>query len=109
MMMNNLDLIERFLKYVKIDTESMHESELTPSTLKQLDLGKVLVQELHDLGLNDAYMSSEGVVYAWLKSNMDHEVDRIGFVAHMDTSPDMSGKNVNPHIMLHALSPPCIL
>ena len=99
MMMNNLDLIERFLKYVKIDTESMHESELTPSTLKQLDLGKVLVQELHDLGLNDAYMSSEGVVYAWLKSNMDHEVDRIGFVAHMDTSPDMSGKNVNPHII----------
>ena len=97
--MNNLDLIERFLKYVKIDTESMHESELTPSTLKQLDLGKVLVQELHDLGLNDAYMSSEGVVYAWLKSNMDHEVDRIGFVAHMDTSPDMSGKNVNPRII----------
>lgn len=97
--MNNLDLIERFLKYVKIDTESMHESELTPSTLKQLDLGKVLVQELHDLGLNDAYMSSEGIVYAWLKSNMDHEVDRIGFVAHMDTSPDMSGKNVNPRII----------
>ena len=99
MTMNKMDLIERFIKYVKIDTESMHESELTPSTLKQFDLGNILVEELHALGLNDAYMSKEGVVYAWLKSNMDHPVDRIGFVAHMDTSPDMCGKNVNPRII----------
>lgn len=94
-----MDLIERFIKYVKIDTESMHESELTPSTLKQLELGKILVSELHELGLTDAIMSDTGTVYAWLKSNMDHPVDRVGFVAHMDTSPDMSGKNVNPRII----------
>ena len=109
MTMSKLDLIERFLNYVKIDTESMHESELTPSTLKQFDLGNLLVQELHDLGLNDAFMSKEGVVYAWLKSNMDHPVDRIGFVAHMDTSPDMSGKNVNPHIIHNYDGSPIVL
>lgn len=96
-----MDLIERFIEYVKIDTESKPESDLTPSTLKQLDLGKYLLSQLHDLGLKDAVMSKEGVVYAWLRSNMDHPVDRIGFVAHMDTSPDMCGKNVNPRIIEH--------
>lgn len=94
-----MDLIERFIKYVKVDTESMPESDLTPSTLKQLDLGKIIVEELHELGLADAYMSEKGVVYAWLRSNMDKPVDRIGFVAHMDTSPDMCGKDVKPRII----------
>lgn len=94
-----MELIERFLKYVKVDTESTPESELTPSTLKQLDLGKILVEELHELGLNNAFMSDQGVVYAWLKSNLDTEVDKIGFIAHMDTSPDMSGKDVKPRIV----------
>lgn len=94
-----MDLIERFLKYVQIDTESMPESTLTPSTLKQKDLGRILVEELHELGLNDAMMSEEGIVYAWLKSNLDRPCDKVGFVAHMDTSPDMSGKNVNPRLI----------
>lgn len=94
-----MDLIERFLKYVQIDTESMPESTLTPSTLKQKDLGRILVEELHELGLNDAMMSEEGIVYTWLKSNLDQPCDRVGFVAHMDTSPDMSGKNVNPRVI----------
>ena len=84
-----MDLIERFLKYVQIDTESMPESTLTPSTLKQKDLGRILVEELHELGLNNAMMSEEGIVYAWLKSNLDRPCDKVGFVAHMDTSPDM--------------------
>lgn len=96
-----MDLIERFIKYVKVDTESMHESSLTPSTLKQLDLGNMLVEELHELGLKDAFMSEQGVVYANLKSNMDKEVDHIGFIAHMDTSPDMCGKDVKPRIIHH--------
>lgn len=94
-----MDLIERFLNYVKIDTESMAESDSTPSTLKQLNLGKQLVNELHELGLNDAYMTEEGIVYARLKSNVDKPCDKIGFVAHMDTSPDMSGKDVKPRII----------
>lgn len=94
-----MDLIERFLNYVKVDTESMAESDLTPSTLKQLNLGKQLVAELHELGLNDAYMTEEGIVYAWLKSNVDKPCDKIGFVAHMDTSPDMSGKDVKSRII----------
>ena len=55
----NMDLIERFLKYVKVDTQSQPESSLTPSTLKQLNLGKILVEELHALGLEDAYLSQE--------------------------------------------------
>ena len=96
-----MDLIERFIKYVKVDTESMHESSLTPSTLKQLDLGNMLVEELHELGLKDAFISEQGVVYAKLKSNMDKEVDHIGFIAHMDTSPDMCGKDVKPRIIHH--------
>ncbi len=94
-----MDLIERFLKYVQIDTESMPEFTLTPSTLKQKDLGRILVEELHELGLNNAMMSEEGIVYAWLKSNLDRPCDKVGFVAHMDTSPDMSGKNVNPRLI----------
>lgn len=94
-----MDLIERFLKYVQVDTESMPESDSTPSTLKQLNLGKILVEELHDLGLQDAFMSEQGVVYAWLRKNTDQACDKIGFVAHMDTSPDMSGKNVKPRII----------
>lgn len=94
-----MDLIDRFIKYVQIDTESAPDSSTTPSTFKQFDLGKVLVDELHELGLKNAMMTQEGVVYAWLKSNMDQPVDKIGFVAHMDTSPDMCGKNVKPRII----------
>lgn len=94
-----MDLIERFLKYVKIDTQSQPESSLTPSTLKQLNLGKILVEELHALGLEDAYLSQEGIVYAWLKSNTDKPCAKIGFVAHMDTSPDLTGKDVCPRII----------
>lgn len=94
-----MDIVERFLKYVQIDTESMPESTTTPSTLKQLDLGRILVEELHMLGLTDAKLTDEGIVYARLKSNIDRKTAKIGFVAHMDTSPDMPGKNVQPRII----------
>jgi tripeptide aminopeptidase len=87
---------ERFLRYVKIDTQSDHNSSTFPSTEKQKDLGRILVQELHDMGVYDAEMDEHGYVYATLESNSDKAVPVICLCSHMDTSPDASGKNVNP-------------
>lgn len=92
-------LIERFLKYVKIDTQSDENSQTCPSTEKQLVLAKLLVDELNSLGLSDVSLDENGYVMATLPSNIDKEVPVIGFIAHMDTSPDMSGENVNPQIV----------
>lgn len=92
-------LIERFLKYVKIDTQSDENSQTCPSTEKQLVLAKLLVDELNSLGLSDVSIDENGYVMATLPSNIDKEVPVIGFIAHMDTSPDMSGENVNPQIV----------
>lgn len=90
---------ERFLKYVKIDTQSNPFSTSQPSTMKQKDLGKVLVEELQHLGLTDAHLDEYGYVYATLESNIDTaKVPVICFCAHMDTSPDCSGTNVKPII-----------
>jgi len=93
------NMIKRFLNYVTIDTKSDHESENFPSTQSQFDLAKILVEELKELGLNDAYMDENGYVMATLPSNMDKDVPTIGFIAHMDTSPDMSGKDVKPKMV----------
>lgn len=90
---------EKFLKYVKMDTKSDDESQTVPSTKSQLELGKVLTQELKDLGLQDAAMDENGYVTATLKSNIDKDIQVIGFIAHMDTSPDMTALNVNPQIV----------
>lgn len=91
---------ERFLKYVSIDTQSMHDEEKVPSTEKQKDLGRVLVEELKELGLADAKMDDHGYVYATLPANEQKEgVPAIGFLAHMDTSPDCSGTNVKARIV----------
>lgn len=87
---------ERFLKYVKIDTQSDPESESYPSTEKQKDLGRVLVKELLEMGIKDAHLDEFGYVYATLPSNTSKKVPTICFCSHMDTSPDCSGKNVNP-------------
>ncbi|MCX7834207.1 MAG: peptidase T [Ignavibacteria bacterium] len=92
-------LIERFLKYVKIDTQSNEHSTTCPSTEKQLVLAKLLVEELNSLGLSDVSLDENGYVMATLPSNIDKQVPVIGFIAHMDTSPDMSGENVNPQIV----------
>jgi len=93
-------VIDRFIRYIQIDTESARKAESYPSTKKQLDLAKVLVAELLDLGLKDAAMDSYGYVTATLPANSDAvEVPVIGFLAHMDTSPDMSGKNVRPQFV----------
>lgn len=91
---------ERFLKYVSIDTQSEHDVEEVPSTEKQKDLGRVLVEELKELGLADADMDGHGYVYATLPANEEKQgVPVIGFLAHMDTSPDCSGKDVKARIV----------
>jgi len=94
----NIDhtVTERFLTYVKIDTQSDPESPTCPSTEKQKDLGKVLVSELLEMGIKDAHMDEFGYVYATIPANTQKKVPVICFCSHMDTSPDCSGKNVNP-------------
>jgi len=87
---------DRFLQYVTIDTQSDPTSPTTPSTEKQKNLGKILVQELLDMGISDAHMDEHCYVYAMLPSNSDKEVPVICFCSHMDTSPDCSGENVKP-------------
>lgn len=93
------DVVKRFLNYVKIYTDSDPTTGVTPSTERQKDLGRILVQELLDLGLEDAHMDDNCYVMATLPSNIDKQVPTVGFVAHMDTSPDFSGKNVKPRII----------
>jgi len=90
------NVIERFLRYVKIDTESDFDSETCPSTLKQLDLARLLKEELEALSLQDVSLDENGYVMATLPGNTKRNVPVIGWIAHMDTSPDMSGKDVKP-------------
>lgn len=97
--MPNSKLIERFFRYIKIDTESSTTTNKTPSTAGQMEFAKLLVEELKTIGLQDVTIDNNGYVMATLPSNIDKEIPTIGFVAHMDTSPDMSGKNVNPQIV----------
>jgi tripeptide aminopeptidase len=90
--------VDRFLRYVKYDTQSDDDSTSFPSTEKQKVLLKELAKELKDLGLKDAAMDEHGYVMATLPSNTDKDVPAIGFIAHADTSPAVSGANVNPVI-----------
>lgn len=92
-------LVNRFLRYIKINTESNFESESVPSTQSQLKFSKLIEQELKDIGLSEISADEKGYVMATLPSNCDKKVPTIGFVAHMDTSPDFSGKNINPRII----------
>lgn len=86
----------RFLKYVQIDTQSDPNSRSNPSTEKQKDLSRLLVQELLDLGISDAHLDEWGYVYATIPSNTDKNVPTICFCSHVDTSPDCSGAGVKP-------------
>jgi tripeptide aminopeptidase len=88
----------RFLKYVKIDTQSDPNSKSNPSTEKQKDLSRLLVHELLDLGLTDAHLDEWGYVYATIPSNSDKHVPTICFCSHVDTSPDCIGVGVKPII-----------
>ncbi len=94
-----MDIVERFLKYVSFDTQSAEDAGKTPSTDKQLRLAEYLMEELKALGLTEVEMDANGYVYATLPANTDRPVPTIGFIAHMDTSPDCSGCNVKPRIV----------
>lgn len=87
---------ERFLRYVQIDTQSDPDSHTCPSTEKQKDLGRLLVEELQAIGVADANLDEHGYVYATIPANTTNEVPTICFCSHMDTSPDSSGKHVTP-------------
>lgn len=89
---------ERFIRYAKIDTQSDPDSATCPSTMKQKNLGKLLVEELLAIGIKDAELDEHGYVYATIPSNTTKDVPVICFCSHMDTSPDCSGENVNPQI-----------
>ena len=95
-MSNTYTVIERFLKYVKIDTQSDPYSKTCPSTEKQKDLGRMLLAELLEIGITDAEMDEWGYIYATIPSNTDKSVPTICFCSHMDTSPESSGKGVKP-------------
>lgn len=92
-------IVNRFLKYVSFDTQSDEASSSTPSTEKQFRLAEYLVEELRTVGLEEVEMDTQGYVYATLPSNVEHAVPTIGFIAHIDTSPDASGANVQPRIV----------
>lgn len=94
-----MNVVDRFIKYVQFDTESNTETGTTPSTPGQLVLAEELKKELVNLGLSDVSLDSNGYVMATLPANTDQAVPTIGFVAHMDTSPDLTGKNVKPRIV----------
>ena len=99
-MINKQSLIDRFIRYVKIDTQSDDTvSDRFPSTEKQLVLSNLLVKELKELGLTDVTIDEFGYVMATVPSNIDKKVPTIGFLAHVDTAPDMPGKNVNPRFV----------
>lgn len=92
-------LTQRFLKYVSFDTQSSESSNTTPSTPKQIVFAEYLRDELISIGLSDVELDSNGYLYATLPANTDKQVPTIGFIAHMDTSPDCSGKDVKPRIV----------
>ena len=92
-------IIDRFISYVTIDTESDSNSETTPSTAKQWDLANKLVEELKAIGMQEVTIDDKAYIMATLPSNVLHEVPTIGFISHFDTSPDFTGKNVKPQII----------
>ena len=94
-----MTVVDRFLKYVKFDTESSTETGTTPSTPGQMVLARELEKELYEMGLEDISLDEKGYIMATLPANTDKKVATIGFVAHMDTSPDLTGKDVNPQIV----------
>ena len=94
-----MEIKERFLNYVSFDTQSDSYSHTVPSTSKQLKLGNYLVEELKSLGIENAKIDEFGVVYGTIPSNNNHQGDVIGFIAHMDTSPDASGKDIHPQMI----------
>lgn len=98
-MIEKQHIINRFVSYVTIDTESDPKSDTTPSTKKQWDLANKLAEELKAIGMQDVTLDENAYIMATLPSNVDHEVPTIGFISHFDTSPDFTGANVKPQIV----------
>ncbi len=98
-MIDKQHIINRFISYVTVDTESDPKSDTTPSTMKQWDLAHALTKELISIGMTDVTIDDNAYIMATLPSNVDHEVPTIGFVSHFDTSPDFTGANVKPRII----------
>ena len=94
-----MNLLERFLKYVSIHTTSDENTGLVPSTPQQMEFAKILAEELKAMGMQDVSLDKKGYLMATLPSNIDKDVPTVGFISHLDTSPDMSGKNVKPRIV----------
>ena len=92
-------IVDKLIRYAKIETTSDPYSESTPSTARQFDLAKVLTEELKAMGMTEVEMTDKCYVYATLPVNTDKSLPVVGFVAHMDTAPDFSGKNVQPRIV----------
>lgn len=91
-----MNVVDRFLNYVKYDTQSDEEANTLPSTESQFVLARAIVEEFHKIGLKDAGMDQNGYIMATLPANINKKVPVIGFISHLDTSPDMSGNNVKP-------------
>ena len=98
-MISKQHILNRFISYVTIDTESDPYSITTPSTKKQWDLAKKLVQELIAIGMEDVSIDENAYIMATLPSNVNHDLPTIGFISHFDTSPDFTGANVNPQVI----------
>ena len=98
-MIDKKHLIDRFIRYVTVDTESDPTSDTTPSTAKQWDLANALVEELKHIGLEDVTIDENAYIMATLPSNVPHQVPTIGFISHFDTTPDFTGKDVKPQII----------
>ncbi len=94
-----MKILNRFFEYISFDTQSDENTNMTPSTLGQFEFAKHLVNELKEIGLTDAKVDEYGYVMATLSSNIEKNVPVIGFLAHMDTSPDFSGKNIQPKLV----------
>ncbi len=95
------EVLDRFIRYVQIDTQSARDSETYPSTAKQLDLLRLLAEELKQIGMQDVRMDRYGYVIATLPANNGKASPVVGFLAHVDTSPDASGANVHPRVIEH--------
>lgn len=94
-----MDLVNRFLRYVRIDTQSAEDAGVTPSTPRQMEFVKMLRDELEAMGLEEITLDEHGYLFATLPANTTRTLPTIGFIAHVDTSPDVSGKNVNPRVV----------
>src|SRR5699024_3538793 len=93
------ELIKRLTTYAKVDTKSNEESDTIPSTEGQLDLVRLLIEELKEIGMEDVETDENGYLMATLPANTDKEIPPIGFLAHVDTATDFTGKNVNPQVI----------